>query len=42
LPARVADAQRFADGKQYRARVIFAGEPPQPTPSAPVLPSPRE
>lgn len=34
--------QRFSDGKEYRARVIFAGEPPQPTPSAPVLPSPRE
>jgi hypothetical protein len=33
--------QRFSDGKEYRARVIFAGEPPQPTPSAPVLPSPQ-
>ena len=33
--------QRFSDGKQYRARVVFADEPPAPTPSAPVLPSPR-
>ena len=33
--------QRFSDGKQYRARVVFADEPPPPTPSAPVLPSPQ-
>jgi hypothetical protein len=33
--------QRFADGRQYRARVVFADEP-QPSPSAPpVLPSPQ-
>jgi hypothetical protein len=30
----------FSDGKEYRARVLFADEPPQATPSAPVLPSP--
>jgi len=33
--------QRFADGKEYRARVIFADEPPPPAPSAPLLPTPH-
>jgi len=33
--------QRFSDGKEYRAHVVFADEPPVPTPSAPVLPSPQ-
>ena len=33
--------QRFADGKQYRARVQFADEAPPPSPRAPALPSPK-
>jgi hypothetical protein len=33
--------QRFADGKQYRARVVFADEPPAAPPHPPVLPSPQ-
>ena len=36
--------QRFSDGRQYRARVVFADEPPAtpaPTPAAPVLPPPQ-
>jgi hypothetical protein len=33
--------QRFADGKQYRARVVFADEPKPPSPQAPALPSPQ-
>jgi hypothetical protein len=33
--------QRFADGKQYRARVVFADEAPPPPPQAPALPSPQ-
>jgi hypothetical protein len=33
--------QRFSDGKQYRARVVFADEPVPPTPQAPALPSPQ-
>ena len=32
--------QRFSDGKEYRARVVFGDEPPSPTPSAPGLSSP--
>jgi hypothetical protein len=32
--------QRFADGKGYRARVVFADEPAAVTPRPPVLPSP--
>jgi len=32
--------QRFADGKGYRARVVFADEPAAATPRPPVLPSP--
>ena len=32
--------QRFADGKGYRARVVFADEPAAATPWPPVLPSP--
>ena len=32
--------QRFADGKDYRARVLFGDEPAAATPRAPVLPSP--
>ena len=34
--------QRFADGKEYRARVVFADEPPRPSPQAPALPSPKD
>ena len=34
--------QRFADGKDYRARVVFADEPARPSPQAPVLPSPDQ
>jgi hypothetical protein len=33
--------QRFADGKQYRARVVFADETPPVAPQAPALPSPQ-
>ena len=33
--------QRFADGKQYRARVVFADEAPHPPSQAPALPSPQ-
>jgi len=33
--------QRFADGKQYRARVVFADEAPPAAPRAPALPSPQ-
>jgi hypothetical protein len=33
--------QRFADGKEYRARVVFADEAPPPSPQAPALPSPK-
>jgi hypothetical protein len=35
--------ERFSDGKLYRARVVFADEPPAATPAAPtlVLPSPQ-
>ena len=33
--------QRFADGKRYRARVVFADETPSPAPQAPALPSPQ-
>jgi len=32
--------QRFADGKEYKARVVFADETPPPSPRAPALPSP--
>jgi len=32
--------QRFADGKDYRARVLFGDEPAAATPRPPVLPSP--
>lgn len=32
--------QRFADGKGYRARVVFADEPAAATPRPPALPSP--
>ena len=32
--------QRFSDGRRYRARVRFADEPAEPTPSAPRLPAP--
>jgi hypothetical protein len=32
--------QRFADGKGYRARVVFADEPAAATPQPPALPSP--
>jgi hypothetical protein len=32
--------QRFADGKAYAARVVFADEAPAPSPRAPALPSP--
>jgi hypothetical protein len=32
--------QRFADGKAYRARVVFADEPAPPSPQPPALPSP--
>ena len=32
--------QRFADGRGYRARVVFADEPAAATPPPPVLPSP--
>jgi hypothetical protein len=33
--------QRFADGKQYRARVVFGDEATPPSPQAPALPSPQ-
>jgi hypothetical protein len=33
--------ERFSDGKQYRARVVFADEAPPATPRAPALPSPQ-
>jgi len=33
--------QRFSDGRQYRARVVFADEPPAPAPAAPLLPTPQ-
>jgi len=33
--------QRFSDGRQYRARVVFADEPASPTPQAPSLPTPQ-
>jgi hypothetical protein len=33
--------QRFSDGKQYRARVVFADETPPVAPQAPALPSPH-
>jgi hypothetical protein len=33
--------QRFSDGKQYRARVVFADEAPPATPRAPALPPPQ-
>jgi hypothetical protein len=33
--------QRFADGRAYRARVLFADEPPAGTPLPPALPLPR-
>jgi hypothetical protein len=33
--------QRFADGKEYRARVVFADEAPPSSPQAPALPSPK-
>lgn len=33
--------ERFADGKQHRARVVFADEAPPVSPRAPVLPSPH-
>ncbi len=33
--------QRFADGKEYHARVLFAGEAPPSSPQAPALPSPQ-
>jgi hypothetical protein len=36
--------RRFADGRQYRARVVFADEPapsPSATPAGPVLPPPQ-
>jgi hypothetical protein len=33
--------QRFSDGKQYRARVLFSDEAPPPSPQAPALPSPQ-
>jgi hypothetical protein len=32
--------QRFADGRNYRARVVFADEPATASPRAPALPSP--
>ncbi len=32
--------QRFSDGADHRAHVRFAGEPPEPSPSTPALPSP--
>jgi len=32
--------QRFADGKDYRARVVFADEPQAATPRGPALPTP--
>ncbi len=32
--------QRFADGKEYRARVVFLDELPAPTPTPPELPRP--
>jgi len=32
--------QRFADGRGYRARVVFADEPAAATPQPPALPSP--
>ncbi len=32
--------QRFADGRGYRARVVFADEPPAVTPAPPALPTP--
>lgn len=31
---------RFSDGEGYRARVLFADEPPPPTPKPPALPPP--
>jgi hypothetical protein len=34
--------QRFSDGREYRARVVFADEPQAAaTPRAPALPSPQ-
>jgi hypothetical protein len=33
--------QRFADGRGYRARVLFADEPPAAPPRPPALPSPQ-
>jgi hypothetical protein len=33
--------QRFADGREYAARVVFADEPPATEPRPPVLPSPQ-
>lgn len=33
--------QRFADGQQYRAHVVFADEPQPPPPTPPALPSPQ-
>lgn len=33
--------ERFADGREYRARVVFADEPPATTPRPPALPSPQ-
>jgi hypothetical protein len=32
--------QRFADGKDYRARVLFGDEPAAATPRPPALPTP--
>jgi hypothetical protein len=33
--------QRFADGREYRARVVFADEAAAPSPQTPALPPPK-